>query len=58
MSQSVSALGSVVHATRKSKNLYQGALSEKLGTCERMIMDIKNIGNIVWTVVYVNEEFG
>ena len=46
MNQSVSALGSVVRATRKSKNLSQEALAEKLGVCKRTIMDIeKNIGN-------------
>lgn len=46
MNQSVSALGSVVRATRKSKNLSQEALAEKLGVCKRTIMDIeKSIGN-------------
>lgn len=47
MNQSVSALGSVVKATRKSKNLSQEALAEKLGVCKRTIMDIeKNTGNL------------
>ncbi len=46
MNQSVSALGSVVRATRKSKNLSQEALAEKLGVCKRTIMDIeKDTGN-------------
>ena len=46
MNQSVSALGSVVRATRKSKNLSQEALAEKLGVCKRTIIDIeKNTGN-------------
>ena len=46
MNQSVSALGSVVRATRKSKNLSQEALAEKLGVCKRTIMDIeKSTGN-------------
>lgn len=46
MNQSVSALGSVVRATRKSKNLSQEALAEKVGVCKRTIMDIeKSIGN-------------
>lgn len=46
MNQSVNALGSVVRATRKSKNLSQEALAEKLGVCKRTIMDIeKNTGN-------------
>ena len=46
MNQSVSALGSVVRATRKSKNLSQEALAEKLGVCKRTNMDIeKNTGN-------------
>ena len=43
MNQSVSALGSVVRATRKSKNLSQEALAEKLGVCKRTIMDIEKI---------------
>lgn len=46
MNQSVSALGSAVRATRKSKNLSQEALAEKLGICKRTIIDIeKNTGN-------------
>lgn len=46
MNQSVSALGSVVRETRKSKNLSQEALAEKLGVCKRTIMDIeKSTGN-------------
>ena len=46
MNQSMSALGSVVRATRKSKNLSQEAVTEKLGVCKRTIIDIeKNIGN-------------
>ena len=46
MNQSVSALGSIVRATRKSKNLSQEALAERLGVCKRTIMDIeKNTGN-------------
>lgn len=46
MNQSVSALGSLVRATRKRKNLSQEALAEKLGVCKRTIMDIeKNTGN-------------
>lgn len=46
MNQAVSALGDVVRATRKSKNLSQEALAEKIGVCKRTIIDIeKNIGN-------------
>jgi len=46
MNQSVSALGSVVRATRKSKNLSQEALAERLGVCKRTIIDIeKDTGN-------------
>ncbi len=46
MNQSVKALGSVVRATRKKKNLSQEALAEKLGVCKRTIMDIeKSAGN-------------
>lgn len=46
MNQSISALGNIVRATRKSKNLSQEALAEKLGVCKRTIIDIeKNTGN-------------
>ena len=46
MNQSVSALGNAVRATRKSKNLSQEALAEKLGVCKRTIIDIeRNTGN-------------
>lgn len=46
MNQPASALGSIVRATRKSKNLSQEALAEKVGVCKRTIMDIeKNTGN-------------
>lgn len=46
MNQSVSVLGNVVRTTRKSKNLSQEALAEKLGVCKRTIMDIeKKTGN-------------
>ena len=46
MNHSISALGSVVRATRKSKNLSQEALAEKIGVCKRTIIDIeKNTGN-------------
>lgn len=46
MNQSLSALGNVVRATRKSKNLSQEQLAEKLGVCKRTIIDIeKNTGN-------------
>lgn len=46
MNQLVSALGNAVRATRKSKNLSQEALAERLGVCKRTIMDIeKNTGN-------------
>lgn len=46
MNQPVNALGYVVRTTRKSKNLTQEALAEKMGVCKRTIMDIeKNIAN-------------
>lgn len=46
MNRSINALGSVVRETRKSKNLSQEALAEKLGVCKRTIIDIeKNTGN-------------
>lgn len=46
MNQLVSALGEAVRTTRKSKNLSQEALAEKIGVCKRTIIDIeKNTGN-------------
>lgn len=46
MNQSVSALGDTVRALRKSKNLSQEALAERIGVCKRTIIDIeKNTGN-------------
>lgn len=46
MNQSVSALGNAVRTTRKSKNLSQEALAERIGICKRTIIDIeKNTGN-------------
>ena len=42
----ISALGDAVRATRKSKNLSQEALAERIGVCKRTIIDIeKNTGN-------------
>lgn len=46
MNQLVNALGEAVRSTRKSKNLSQEALAEKIGVCKRTIIDIeKNTGN-------------
>lgn len=46
MNQSMIALGDAVRAIRKSKNLSQEALAEKIGVCKRTIIDIeKNNGN-------------
>lgn len=46
MNQLVSALGEAVRSTRKSRNLSQEALAEKIGVCKRTIIDIeKNTGN-------------
>ena len=46
MNKSVSALGDAVRSIRKSKNLSQEALAEKIGVCKRTIIDIeKNTGN-------------
>ena len=42
MNQSVSALGEAVRSTRKSKNLSQEALAERIGVCKRTIIDIEN----------------
>ena len=54
MNQSISALGNIVRATRKSKNLSQEALAEKLGVCKRTIIDIeKNAGNPKFEVLYM-----
>ena len=54
MNQSASALGSIVRATRKRKNLSQEALAEKLGVCKRTIIDIeKNTGNPKFELLYL-----
>lgn len=46
MNQSASALGDAVRAIRKSKNMSQEALAERIGVCKRTIIDIeKNTGN-------------
>ncbi|MCM1308626.1 MAG: helix-turn-helix domain-containing protein [Butyrivibrio sp.] len=46
MNQSVSALGNAVRETRKSRNLSQEALAERIGVCKRTIIDIeKSTGN-------------
>lgn len=46
MNQLISALGEAVRSTRKSKNLSQEALAERIGVCKRTIIDIeKNTGN-------------
>ena len=56
MNQSVSALGDAVRATRKSKNLSQEALAEKIGVCKRTIIDIeKNTGNLPLYQVFYPE---
>lgn len=46
MNWSRSVLGNIVRETRKSRNLSQEALAEKIGVCKRTIIDIeKNTGN-------------
>ena len=46
MNQLASALGEAVRSTRKSKNMSQEALAEKIGVCKRTIIDIeKSTGN-------------
>lgn len=42
MNQSVNALGNIVRKIRKSKNLSQEALAERIGVCKRTIIDIEN----------------
>lgn len=41
MNRTVSALGDVVRASRKSRNLSQEALAERIGVCKRTIIDIE-----------------
>lgn len=40
MNQPVNTLGDIVRITRKSKNLSQEALAERIGVCKRTIIDI------------------
>lgn len=46
-------LGDVVRTTRKSRNLSQEALAERIGVCKRTIMDIENnTGNPKFEILY------
>lgn len=42
MNKPTNELGSIVRAKRKSKNMSQEALAEKIGVCKRTIIDIEN----------------
>lgn len=42
MNQKENALGKVVRAARKNRNLSQEALAERIGVCKRTIIDIEN----------------
>jgi transcriptional regulator with XRE-family HTH domain len=46
-------LGDVVRATRKSRNLSQEVLAERIGVCKRTIIDIEsNTGNPKFEILY------
>lgn len=46
-------LGDVVRTTRKSRNLSQEALAERIDVCKRTIMDIENnTGNPKFEILY------
>lgn len=53
MNQKGAALGDAVRAARKSKNLSQEALAERIGVCKRTIIDIEaNTGNPQYQILY------
>lgn len=53
MNQIVNVLGNIVRETRKSKNMSQEALAERIGVCKRTIIDIENnTGNPKFEILY------
>ena len=53
MNQASDRLGKVVRRARKSKNMSQEALAEKIGVCKRTIIDIENsAGNPKFTILF------
>lgn len=54
MNQPVNTLGDIVRITRKSRNLSQEALAERIGVCKRTIIDIeRNMGNPKFEILYL-----
>lgn len=53
MSYNREILGDVVRTTRKSRQLSQEALAERIGVCKRTIIDIENnTGNPKFEILY------
>ena len=54
MSQTIRGLGDFVRETRKSKNMSQEELVERIGVCKRTIIDIeRNTGNPKFELLYL-----
>ena len=53
MNNVTNSLGTVVRTTRKSKNISQEKLAERIGVCKRTIIDIENnTGNPKFEVLF------
>lgn len=53
MNQASDRLGKAVRCARKSKNMSQEALAERIGVCKRTIIDIENSsGNPKFTMLF------
>ncbi len=53
MNQASDRLGKAVRCARKSKNMSQEALAERIGVCKRTIIDIENSsGNPKFTILF------
>jgi len=53
MNQASDRLGEAVRCARKSKNMSQEALAERIGVCKRTIIDIENSsGNPKFTILF------
>ncbi len=53
MNQASDRLGKPVRCARKSKNMSQEALAERIGVCKRTIIDIENSsGNPKFTILF------